>query len=312
MVRVTRPGGQGGDPGILPAAGLVLRPAVSLLLPPPAAAGRPDVSHDHGQCLPLSARERHGVPRRRGAGRAAARPRIDRGALASVHVRHRHAVRRREARQNERYDYRLSPARPRRPRRSRRAAAGLGHASGRPLGPGVQPRSGRAVRSTSSPKTSSWPPGRRCCRAASASMRLSSSTTSPRCPWRWACRSPCSRRRVRCPIGRSAPWPMSNGWRRDPPPERFDHIRQLLASGEGRAARRAAGDRLRRGAVHRGDLLHRHRQGHGRHAPLRRRAAARLAGTARSAERGDGRLPGHAGRATGPTRISSSIPGPAC
>ena len=35
---------------------------------------------------------------------------------------------------------------------------------------------------------------------------------------------------------------------------------------EGRTARRTAGDRLRRGAVHRRDVLHRHRQGRGRDA----------------------------------------------
>ena len=55
----------------------------------------------------------------------------------------------------------------------------------------------------------------------------------------------------------------ASGWTREPDPERFDHIRELLKPVQGRAARRVAGDRLRRGAVHRGDLLHRHRQGPG-------------------------------------------------
>ena len=127
--------------------------------------------------------------------------------------------------------------------------------------------------------------------AAAAPLRRrcasSSFTTSPRCPWPWACRSCCKpgsgpvpdrpirtladvdrsrcRTRTRTAIGTSVD----------------------CCGGEGGAARRTAGDRLRRGAVHRGDVLHRHRQGHGRHAALRR-ASSRASGTALLDEAGDG------------------------
>ena len=42
---------------------------------------------------------------------------------------------------------------------------------------------------------------------------------------------------------------------------------------------------VRRGAVHRGDVLHRHRQGHGRDPPVRGRAAGRLGRAAGAALR---------------------------
>ena len=85
-----------------------------------------------------------------------------------------------------------------------------------------------------------------------------------------------ARPRARCPTGRCGRWPTSSGWTPSRTPSAFGTSASCCARVKARAARRAAGDRLRRGAVHAGDLLHRHRQGHGRDAPLRRRAAGRL------------------------------------
>ncbi len=86
----------------------------------------------------------------------------------------------------------------------------------------------------------------------------------------------------------------------------------ICCAGEGGTARRIAGAGLRRRAVHRGDVLHRHRQGHGRDAPFRRRAAARLDRPARQADDGDGPFLARRSSARVPTSISSSTRGPAC
>ena len=188
-------------------------------------------------------------------------------------------------------------------RRGGRAAAGLGHAPGRPLGPRVQPRPQRPVvlrvlRERRAGAKASLLPRRF---GVDGIILFYDITTLPVAMGQPFVLQPRAGPVPDHPIRTLAD---VDRLETQPEPRALSAHPRSAASGARGAARRAAGAGLRRGAVHRGDVLHRHRQGHGRHAPLRRRAAARLGRPARPADDGDHPLPAHADRRRG-RRVST-------
>src|SRR5262249_19173138 len=124
-------------PRVLTTASLAVRSIVPLLFHAHPTERRPGYIPQQGQRLPLPARQRFRVSRRRSAGTPAARPWIARCSLLSVHFRHRYAVRRDEGVRECPYGILAAPLSPGRAWRTCRTSSRLGHATGGTLGRGV-------------------------------------------------------------------------------------------------------------------------------------------------------------------------------